>query len=514
MGSQGLRGTIAFSSIFLVTVFVCAPTSLARDRHTSRKPAKTSASGSGSLPKCTAYSSAGFRGKKCLVKVDRDNPSSPPTLLLPGGTTVEIEVTHPRWNESVSFTAATTETTPPDIALAALKNLLPSLQSIVVSKTTTGFTVKVSKPVVPTNKAVAAQVTMISREQKIIQQRLDIALARIAKVTAELTCLERYKEFKSRDETYSCSETDLTADEFTRNLEQTKLDISGDRTGAGLMTLPIGLYKAADKDTSDMLTTCRQLPIIEENDRTSCFESLDELDSNQALFSAAITALQKAQTSLLQAVQILNSWPGTTAAPTWSISERKNHISTVTVSAQEVISKATTTLATVKIDWQTTRWVVSTGIGFSNLASRSYTNAPIIVNGQPSLDSSGKNLTVVTESDTKPSIIFPEALLSFRINSLSHFHWESKCPNGCAFLISGGIGLNLSTNSANFDAGPSFQFGSVLFTPAVHFGRETVLSNGVTVGSQLGSNPPSPLPIQEKWRIKFGFLLTYTLPIP
>ena len=76
------------------------------------------------------------------------------------------------------------------------------------------------------------------------------------------------------------------------------------------------------------------------------------------------------------------------------------------------------------------------------------------------------------------------------------------------------MGVNLSTKSADFDIGPSFQIGSVLLTPTAHFGRETVLTNGVTVGSQLGSSPPSTLPTRNSWVTRFGFALTYSIPIP
>jgi len=92
--------------------------------------------------------------------------------------------------------------------------------------------------------------------------------------------------------------------------------------------------------------------------------------------------------------------------------------------------------------------------------------------------------------------------------------WENKCPNGCSFLLTGGVGANLTSKTADFDTGISFQIGGVLITPTVHFGRDVRLSNGVTVGQELGPSPPNPLPTENHWVRKFGIGLSYTLPTP
>jgi hypothetical protein len=55
---------------------------------------------------------------------------------------------------------------------------------------------------------------------------------------------------------------------------------------------------------------------------------------------------------------------------------------------------------TATINAQAIPWVLSGGIGFSNLKSLTYANAPIIVNGVPSVDSGGKTLTKVTLTST------------------------------------------------------------------------------------------------------------------
>jgi hypothetical protein len=54
---------------------------------------------------CVANAPAGYPNKACLVNIDRDAPVSPPTLVVPGGTTIYIEMDNARWDEIVAFTS-------------------------------------------------------------------------------------------------------------------------------------------------------------------------------------------------------------------------------------------------------------------------------------------------------------------------------------------------------------------------------------------------------------------------
>jgi hypothetical protein len=84
----------------------------------------------------------------------------------------------------------------------------------------------------------------------------------------------------------------------------------------------------------------------------------------------------------------------------------------ITVSGQEAVNKTASPIATVTVNTQNTDWVISPGILFSNLKYHTFSNAPIIVNGQPVLDPSGKMTTIVTRADTSPSVVAPELLVS------------------------------------------------------------------------------------------------------
>src|SRR6202044_2259262 len=153
-------------------------------------------------------------------------------------------------------------------------------------------------------------------------------------------------------------------------------------------------------------------------------------------------------------------------------------------------------LATVTITWQTQPWVLSSGTLISMLPNRTFAISQLIENGTPVPDPTnpGKYLTYINQTVVHPSISAPMVLANYRIAPLSRFDWENKCPNHCAFLLSGGVGLNLQLHTADFAPGLSLQIGSVLITPAAHLGRETHLMNGLYPGEILGSNPPSSLP--------------------
>jgi hypothetical protein len=114
---------------------------------------------------------------------------------------------------------------------------------------------------------------------------------------------------------------------------------------------------------------------------------------------------------------------------------------------------------------------------------------------------------MVTESDTKPSVVTPLAFFSYEIPYITAR--EGKF----GVLLSAGLGANLTAKSADYAAGISFRYREVLFTPAVHFGRENELTNGVVVGQMLGSSPPA-LPTAMHFKPNVGFALTYRVPIP
>jgi len=180
---------------------------------------------------------------------------------------------------------------------------------------------------------------------------------------------------------------------------------------------------------------------------------------------------------------------------------------TATITGTEVISKTASTMATWAANSNSYNFVFSAGLGFSTLVNRSYANTPQVQNGAPVLNSSGNVISIVTETDTRLTVLAPEVLGTYQIP------WYWHCSFGCSMGVSGGMGANLTSKTADFDTGISFRFSDILLTPAVHFGREQRLINGVYVGEQIGANAPSSLATQSKWVRKFGFVITYVIPL-
>jgi hypothetical protein len=180
----------------------------------------------------------------------------------------------------------------------------------------------------------------------------------------------------------------------------------------------------------------------------------------------------------------------------------------------EVVTKTATTIATVTINWQPTGFVLSTGLLGSGMPNKTYAISSIVVNGQVQTDG-GKNLSKVTATNFQPAMDFPAVFGSWVIPWISRSHWQYRCPGHCSFLLSAGAALNLTTKTADFAVGPSFQVWGVLLTPSIVFGRQTVLANGITEGyTGFGNNPPSTVPTASAWKKAFGIALTYTLPTP
>jgi hypothetical protein len=460
-----------------------------QDSKTAKQPAASAA-----VPDCVPSAPDGYVGKACAVTIDRDNPASPTTLIVHGKTSVAIRVKNARWNENVTFTTSTSKVTDNDIVGTFLFNAIAPLQTLVaktVMKTSHGG-----------NQALAiAAVDPIGKAQAKVMADLSSVSTTLSNAVVGLNCLETYSTLDTSKPDYFCdSSKRLDSDSFSAAKSKAVTDM----VAAASATLPL-----ADIHSIDNQITARQTDA--DNGKITDLGTLNNNLSIQALIKSLVTDIQKAQTSMQETAGQLRDFAGAPKEATYTITQPRNYNSTVTVAAQEIVSKTPTSLATVTINWQSNPWEVSTGILFSGLASRSFTNAGLFSNGNPVLDSGGKNLTVVTQTDTLPAVVFPMVLGSFRIGAWSHANWENKCPNHCAILISGGVGANLTAKTTDFAVGPSFQIGEALFTPAAHFGRQTQLTDGVVVGAQLGSSPPT-LPTKTAWVPAFGFAITYILP--
>jgi hypothetical protein len=459
-------------------------------------------------PQCVPNAQSGYKSKQCLVIVDRQAPISPPTLIVPVGTTVFVELVNTRWNENVTFTLSTTHTTTQDVAAGAIKNAIPGLQTIVFDVTATPRAVMSVSPtgILGLQKAVSSQ-------QEDLAQRLNVAIKSIQNSNAGLTCLSSYQVLQPD---HTCSQASLLTPATFVAAKDAAIAAAQASANLAVPVLDVTDFDALVK--TFYLTCLAYVPGMPPKDqdvaRQLCRDMGEKVSSKESLIDSALSDIQKAQDALLQVVNTLEAWPGAPFKVAYQFTTTKNNNMSVAIAGVEIVSKTSSPVATVAINPQASRWVVSMGLAGSNLTYHTYTNAPIIVNGQPVLNSSGQTTTVVTRMSTSPSFIAPEALLSYNLIPSSHTRLFNKCDNGCAILATVGVGANLTSKTADFDAGLSFRIGGVLLTPALHFGRDTRLTNGVEVGQKLGSSPPNPLPTTNAWVRKFALGITYTIPTP
>ena len=450
-------------------------------------------------PVCPPSAPDGYwKAKSCIVTIDRENPASPSTIVVHGGTTVKIRLENARANEVVTFTPTTTQVPPVDFAGTLVKNLITPLQGLIIGQ-------RVSL-------AEGNRLSLVQPAPDPIQDDLDTLLREIGEVHTELAdasirlaCLESYHVVARSQGRLVCSRDPIPPGRF-----DTERNVVVDALSeAARAALPLADYASVESRIKKFIDE-HTLP-----DGTldpSFRERANRYLTIKNLANAVMTDIQKAQAAMSQTAQEIASLPLSPAVAEYSITRGKSFNSSIAIVAQDVISKTNTNVATVTVNWQSNHWIVSLGVGFTALRSATYTNAPLIVNGQVERDDEKKIYTYVQEADTRPTILAPLVLANYKISYLSRFGWQNKCPNHCAFLLSGGAGLNVYNQSAEFLVGPSFQFGGALFTVGAHIGRFTDLSQGVVPGAQLGVAPPSPLPTAARWTVKWGFGLTYALP--
>jgi hypothetical protein len=299
---------------------------------------------------------------------------------------------------------------------------------------------------------------------------------------------------------------DIEASGTRKTTKDTLYGCTGSAVGAAVSPAPVGVTKAMDDLMTDAVKKFEALP----TPSPVLVTLLNAVASNQAQLDDSLKAVQAAQASLLQTAAVLEGINVLTLqlsdSKSYTVNPRGlNRTATIKVSTQDLISNTSTAVVTITAIWGATHWETSTGALFSALKNRSFQNSPIIMNGKPNTDSSGKVNTQVTQSTTWPTVV-PVAFAHYRL-----VEW-ARNEQRFAFLLTGGIGINPYSASADFATGLTFGYRSFMITPLLHFGRDLRLTNGLALGEQLGSGPPS-LSTERYWVRKFGIAITYRLPI-
>jgi hypothetical protein len=294
------------------------------------------------------------------VRIKRSDPILPTTFAVPAGTVVYIDLWDTRWNEAVTFTLAATKITVPDVAAAAFKNFAPALQTLVIAQPLTqraALSEKTLREIESPDNIKAFQQNISDRQNEVIADTSKV-LQSIQDSNTEMVCLSNYQEFRLMDSVprptdlvapakkLGCSQANLLTSKTFFKAEDDA--ISHAKAAAGL---PLRLVDIADLTTvvnSFYLTCMAYIPGLPEGDqntgRAACRGYAQNLSSQQALISSAITDAQKAQDTLLQVVQTLNSFPGTPTAIVFKLTTKKLTNMVVTITGQEIINKVSSSI--------------------------------------------------------------------------------------------------------------------------------------------------------------------------
>lgn len=167
----------------------------------------------------------------------------------------------------------------------------------------------------------------------------------------------------------------------------------------------------------------------------------------------------------------------------------------------------------------TFRWEGSVGIFFSAIPDRSF-NVSVLYYQANASATDPKNCpaastqnpvgtvcdNIVTQKVLRPSIV-PFTALHYRISPDAKF-----IPWKTAFYLTGAVGYNVNTTSADFAGGVSLNWRSIMISPLWHFGHDVRLTNGFYLNESLGASFKGSATTQDYWRNMFAVGVSYRVP--
>jgi hypothetical protein len=158
---------------------------------------------------------------------------------------------------------------------------------------------------------------------------------------------------------------------------------------------------------------------------------------------------------------------------------RLNLVSNSQEAANEGSKKAL--IVTIAVVYGEARWEASSGVALAFRPIRTFTVAPVI-----SASTGLQTSSYISESKAGPEVV-PFVSADFRLgDDFKFLGWRG------AFYATGGIGYNISQESADFLVGPSISWRGVLLSGLCDFGNGARLGQGLTVGETLAGTPATP----------------------
>ena len=453
----------------------------------------------------------------CEITIDREHAVSPLPVRMQSGATATIRVTK-RPLEQIVTQETTVETPSVDALAAIFAAFLPGLKAGVALERSAASGEPGAASSAPNRRA---RSLTTDDGRKVQQQLEDIT-------SAQRDANERFVVFERYTRSLGRALQQLQAEkagkwevarlrEFRSGFVCAVRGPDVGHTGASCDTgflpaatvLPLGTLKALDARV-DAVT--RAYANLQSADQRELSDAFNDVAAGQEWLSGRAKSLAAAQSALVAVAAVLDAMdPGKmTEDETFSLATGKTsgaRTATVKIVAQDLVTKATTPLATVVVNWGGSRWELSTGALFSSVVERTFQVSPVIVNGVPKVDADDQPYSVITESVTRPTVI-PAVLAHFRIAEVAINDGSQRL----AFLASVAAGVNPYSGSADFGAGLTFAYRGFVVSPMLHGARQLKLTQGLRVGQEFVGTPPT-LTTERYWVGRFAVGISYRIPL-
>ena len=165
-------------------------------------------------PDCISNGQAGYRGGQCKVQIWRSVPISPPTLTVPAGTVVHVELFETRQNEITTFTLSSAITTPHQLDPKSCRVLFPGLIRLLrllrsqLIRDSRRFSATAPATVAGVTEAKNLSASIKARQDELVSSTNDV-LKKVQNASESMTCLSSYETLDAAHDPDTCSQASM-----------------------------------------------------------------------------------------------------------------------------------------------------------------------------------------------------------------------------------------------------------------------------------------------------------------
>jgi hypothetical protein len=461
----------------------------------------------------------------CKLIIDRENPLTPPTVQMYSNQTLTVIVARPKFFERYFLDYQTGQATlTPDVASSIVQGLLPSLLKAQEIKTEE---FNPTQPTTPDPCAVEAlKGAALPKEGKELEDAADVLQTCASQLAKKaIPIYQELEPYVAPDSIVPSASPgtvelkDIQADitnflpfelavSSRISLISTNLKSSTNAKTVFIMQNLTNLQKAVDAVATDLMAYSQRITDLKgyQNGSGPCADLFDlskgkdkknESLDHECLFVQARkdndTVYDKMVTrSITYSLDTFNLISNSQqAAPDLS---KKKLLTSVTISFADTKATKSDILPRSAL-----RWEASAGAFFSTLPVRSFSVAPVFTSGVISDK-------VIVQNILRPTVV-PFAAANYRLtDDLKRARWKSNV------YLTGAVGINPNTVSADFATGLSFSFRALMVSALAHFGHDVRLTQGLSVGQSLGASFNGSLPTQTYWTTSFAVGISVRIP--